>query len=359
MSIVPAPRCLIKVNGESVAPIECSVHLSIHQGADTFEAKLPLLPALGLDAAFWSNTVPIPIEIDGTNDVNTASYSPLLIGQADRVQVILHESAVAIRDGRDKTAALLDTKTTQQWVNQTDQQVITSLAQQAGLTVQFRAQPISAGLDMDADYYNELSDQDSAWNVVVALAKKAGCIAFVKGTTLYVQPIDAAPPNGYFVLQYAQPTPQQLAQANVPMIALEHNLALAKTTTVTLQSWQHQQGQAITSSFQSIGKDANSAPLVYTHREANLTKQQQDRIAAAHLKAVLNHEREVTANNTPGDVTAIPGVMGLTLKGSGTDFDQNYVFAEAMHRFSNDGGYMMDLTAHSQDASRGEPTQLQ
>jgi hypothetical protein len=358
MSIARSPRCQLVINGQKVAPIECNVHVSIHMSADILTATLPLLSWLGLDAKFWADTAPILFEVYGTNDIGSASFTPLLAGQLDKPQLILHRNEVSIR-GRDATAQLIETKTTQLWVNQTDQQIITALAGQAGLAVQFGAASINAGLDLDADYYQEHSDQDTAWNKIVELAKKAGCIAFVKGATLYVQPIDAAPQNGYVTIAYQPPAPGVSPAANAVMLFAARNLNLAKSTTLTLQSAQHQQGTDITSSFKSAGKDTSSAALVYTHRAANLTKAQQDRIASAHLKATLSHERQIELNNLPGDVSVIPGLKGLTLTGTGTAYDQNYILSEATHRFSNDGGYMMDLSAHSQDASRGEPTQTQ
>jgi phage protein D len=357
MSVARSPRCQIIVNGEAVSPIECNVHLSIHQSADTFFAKLPVLPDLGLDEAFWADTVPIPIEIRGVNDINSASYSSLLIGTADKPQIAWHERTVQVT-GRDSTAALTETKTSQLWRNLTDQQVITQLAQGAGLTVQFNGAPDSAGLQYDQDY-SEIADSDSAWNIIVALARKAGCIAFVKGTTVYVQPIDAAAPNGMVPVNFQPPVPGAPASSNAMMLFTTRNLTLAKDTTVTLQSWQHKQGKTVTSTFNSKPKNAGSDRLIYQHRAANLTKAQQDKIATAHLKETLSHEREIDVSNFPGDVNVIPGLMGLTLTGTGTAFDQDYILSDAVHRFALDGGYMMDLTAHSQDASRGEPAQVQ
>lgn len=358
MSTTRAPRCQISINGIEVVPIECNVHQSIHQSADTFYAKIPILTAQGLDESFWSDTAPpIPVEIDGTNDINSGGFTPLLIGQIDEAQVIFHERAVSIK-GRDKTGVLTETKTTTVWRNQTDQQVITNLAGQAGLSVQFNGTPDNAGLQYDQDY-SELSDSDSAWNMIVALAKKAGCIAFVKGTTLYVQPIDATPPNGMYTLNYQPPAQDSLSSSNAVMLFCTRNLTLAKDTTVTVQSWRHKQGDTITSQFESKPKSASSDKLIYQHRSANLTKAQQDKIALAHLKETLSHEFQIDASNFPGDVTAIAGVMGLTLSGTGTAFDQDYILSDVVHRFSNDGGYVMDLSAHSQDAGRGEPTQVQ
>lgn len=358
MSLTRAPRCRLTIAGNKIFPIECNVHQSIHQSADTFLAKLPLLPDLGMDETFWADTAPIPISIDATNDFNGSSYSNLLIGIVDVPQIVLHERAVSIK-GRDKTAGLTETKTTQLWPNQTDQDIITSLAGEAGLTVQFNGSPDKAGLDLDANYSAEISDQDSVWNMIVRLAKNAGCIAFVKGNTLYVQPVDASPPNGNFTVTYQRPQPGASARSNATLITLSRNLQLAKDTTVQLQSYQHQQGASVTSKFNSKSKKAGSDRLIYTHRAANLSKGQQDKIALSHLKETLSHERQVQIDNFPGDVGVTAGLMGLTLKGTGTAYDQDYILSDVVHRFSNESGYAMDLSAHNQDASRGEPTQQQ
>lgn len=363
MSTARAPRCQISINGVAVAPIECNVHISIHQSADTFYAKLPILRASGLDEAFWASTAPIPVEIDGTNDINSGSYSPLLIGQVDEAQLIFNERAVSIK-GRDKTAALTEqnaknsSDSSQVWRNKSNQNVIADLAAQAGLSVVFNGFDIDAGLQYDQDY-SELSDSDSAWNMIIALARKAGCIAFVKGMTLYVQPIDTTPPNGMYMIKYQPPAAGSLPQSNAVLLFATRNLPLAKDTTVTVQSWRHKAGDAITSTYESKPKSASADRLIYQHRAANLTKNQQDRIALAHLKETLSHERQIDAQNFPGDVSVVAGLMGLTLSGTGTAFDQDYVLADVVHHFDNEGGYTMDLSAHSQDAGRGEPDQLQ
>ena len=362
-SIARQPRCILSINGETVSPIQCSVHVSIHQSADTFFATLPFLPDLGLDAAFWADTAPIPITISATNDIASATPTPLLIGNVDEPLSTFHNGEVLLK-GRDKTAKLTETNAANSsdssalWRNQTDRQVIVNLAQQAGLTVQFNGTADQAGLQYDQDY-SEIADSDSAWNMIVALARKAGCIAFVKGTVLYVQPIDATPPNGMFTLNYQAPVPGAPASSNAVLLSAGRNLSLAKETTVTLRSWQHKQGKSIESTFKSKPKNAGSDTLIFQRRAANLTKHQQDKIAVAHLKATLSHERQIEAQNLPGDVAVIPGLMGLTLTGTGTEFDQDYILSDAVHRFSNDGGYMMDLSAHNQDDSRGEPTQTQ
>lgn len=350
------PRIYVSVNGESLSPIECSVDVSLHQSADTFYCKLPLDNDAGLDETFWADTAPIPITINGTNDQLTGGVTALLIGQADEPLIDFAQRTVMIK-GRDLTEALTDLKTSEKWQNLSNQQIITQLAARGGLTVNFGGSTDQAGLQFDQDY-NEVSDSDSCWNVIVACAKRLGCIAFVKGMVLYIQPLDAVP-SKFYTINYRRPTPGQLASGNFVGLTAARNLNLAKDATLQLQSWQHKQGKTVTSKFHSKGKNTGKNASIYQFRAANLTKEQQDRVAKSHLKETLSHERQVRLTNHPGDGSVNPATMGVTLQGTGTAFDQNYILSNLTHRYSMVGGYVMDLSAHSQDASRGEPEQVQ
>jgi hypothetical protein len=348
------PRVTLAIDGNNLTPIECSIDVSLHQSADTFYAKLPLNNAAGLDEVFWGGTAPIPITINATNDIATGGMTAMLIGQADEPLIDFAQRTVMIK-GRDLTGALTDLKTSQQFQNQSNQQIITMLASQAGLTVNFAGTTDMAGLQFDQDF-NEISDLDSCWNVIVACAKRLGCIAFVKGSVLFIQPLDATPSN-FFKINYQRPTPGQIASGSFVGLTCARNLNLAKDASIEVQSWQHKQGKVISSKFQSKGKHTGSNPSIYQFRAANLNKEQQDRIAKSHLKETLSHERQIRLTNHPGDVTVNPATMGVSLTGTGTDFDQDYILSNVIHRFSMQG-YVMDLSAHSQDASRGEPVQV-
>lgn len=357
MSIVRAPRCVVAVNGASIPVLEASVHVSVRQSADTFFCKLPLDNSAGLDEEFWSDTAPIPVKILGTNDFNSGSYTTLLVGQVDRPQITLHDRIVEII-GRDLTASLTDSSaTTEQFKNQNDEDVIQTLAGRVGLTVQFSADadspPTKAGLQYGEDF-NLISSLDTPWNVIVALARKSGRIAFVKGTTLYVQPIDADT-TGTFTVNYQRPSPDAKPSSTAVMLTCSRDLNIAKTLQVEHQSWQQKQGKTVTSKFQSKSSSKDTAILRF--RGANLTKQQQDRIAKSRLRETMTHERQV-AIDMPGDVTINP-LNELQLTGTGTEFDQGYLFTDIVHRFDRNGGYQMTINAHSQDDDRGAPEQLQ
>lgn len=347
------PRAFLKVEGAQLAPIECSVNVSLHQSADTFYAKLPLDNDAGLDETYWADTAPIAVTIVGTNNIDAGGMTTLFVGQVDQPQVDFAQRLVMIR-GRDLTAKLTDLKTSEKWQNLSNKDIITQLAGRAGLTVNFGGASDQSGLQFDQDY-NEISDLDACWNVIVASAKRLGCIAFIKGTTLYVQPLDQAP-SSFYQVTYQRPTPGQLASGNFTTLSCARNLNLAKDASIQMQSWQHKQGKVVTSEFESKGKKGGSDKLLYQFRAANLTKGQQDQIAKSHLRETLSHERVVNIGNMPGDVTVSP-LMGLALSGTGTAFDQNYILSRIAHHFSQKG-YSMDIEAHSQDASRGEPKQV-
>jgi hypothetical protein len=357
MSVVRAPRCVVSVNGASIAVLEASVHVSVRQSADTFYCKLPLDNSAGLDETFWADTAPIPVSVLGTNNIATGSYKTLLIGQVDRPQITLHDRVVAI-EGRDLTASLTDSSsTTEQFKNQNDEEVIRALAGRVGLTVQFAADPdappTKTGLQYDQDF-NLASSLDTPWNVIVALARKSGRIAFIKGTVLYVQPIDADT-TGVFKVNYQRPQPGVPASSDAVMLTCSRDLNIAKTLQVEHQSWQHKQGKSITSKFQSKSSSKDTAILRF--RGANLTKEQQDRVAKSRLRETMTHERQINID-MPGDVTADP-LNELQLTGTGTEFDQGYLFTDIIHRFDRTGGYQMTINAHSADDARGEPEQLQ
>lgn len=348
------PRAFLSIEGAQLAPIELSVHLSKHQSADTFFAKLPLDNAAGLDETYWADTAPLSVTILGTNNIAEGGMTTMLVGQADKAQVDFAQRVVSIT-GRDLTGALTDLKTSEKWQNLSNKDIISQLAGRAGLTVNFSGDTDQAGLQFDQDY-SEISDLDACWNVIVACAKRLGCIAFVKGTTLYVQPLDQEA-SDFYTVSYQRPSPGQIASGDFVGLTAARNLNLAKDVSIQMQSWQHKQGKAITSKFESKGKSKTSDKLLYEFRAANLTKEQQDRIAQNHLRETLSHERQIDLGNLPGDVTVSP-LLGISLSGTGTAFDQNYLMSTASHHWSAKG-YTMDLSGHSQDAARGNPSQVQ
>jgi phage protein D len=335
------PRCT--VNG--ITPIECSVHVSQHQSADTFAASIALDDPGNPGAAYWANTAPINVTIMATNDVASGSMTQMFTGGVDKVDIDWDQRIVHI-SGRDLTSGLIDAKTNEKWLNKQPEDIITDLAGRVGLSVQFSGKsPDRAGLKYKDDY-NRISELDSYWNVIVRLAREVGCIAYVKGSVLFVQPWDFSG-GGQYQVVYAPPTAGSAAQGNVIKLDTSRDLVLAKQITVNHKSWQHKQGQAIESEFQAPG---SGGTLKHGLKAANKTKQQSDAVAQGRINEIISHERTVTIR-TYGDVTIRPD-MNLVLSGTGTSFDQSYVISDIEHHWSWHQGYLMTLRVRNKSSGR-------
>lgn len=349
MGILRHPRVRISTNGGSFAPKECSVHVSQHQSSDTFSACLALdLPS----ASFWLDTAPIDVKIEATNDYVTGSWVTMLTGQVDEVTADLQNRTVKI-SGRDKTAQMTDKKTTEKWQNRKPEEIIKDLAGRSGLGVQFGgSSKDKAGLKFKDDY-NRISEYDSHWNVITRMAKHIGCIAFVKGDTLYVQPYDQSS-GGVFTVRYVPPSPFSPARSNVTSFTSTRNLHLSKNVKVNHKSWRHKEGEAIESEYKSTG--GGDGDLEYTFKGANLTKQQQDQLAETKLNEILSHERTASIS-TYGDVNLDPQ-MKLQIMGTGTGVDQSYIISSIEHRWDEEGGYVMDVEVRNKDSKRSSAQQV-
>jgi len=343
--ILRKPRVVLSVNGASLTPIECSVHLSAHQSADTFDATVALDDPAGLDEHFWTSAPEIAASVLATNDVaGRGGWVTLISGKVDH-PAIDWERRIVEASGRDQTAGLLDLKVNEKWLNRTSRDIITDLAGRAGLGVQFSGGSDKVGLEFKSDR-NRISDLDSAWNVVVDLAREHGCIAFVKGSTLYVQPIDAAT-GATVAIHYQRPTPAMYASGNFITLRTSRDLNLAKDITFNHRSWRHEKGDAVESEFHARG--SGTGRLSYRMRAANLQKDQQDLIAKSRLKQIISHERKMSVE-IPGDISIDPRSM-IALSGTGTNCDQTYLISDVTHQFSSEG-FRTTINVRNSDSKR-------
>jgi phage protein D len=341
--ILRKPRCWLAVAGATIMPIECSVHLSAHQSADTFSATIALDDPSGLDEHFWADVPKIDAAVLATNDANLPGLVTLISGPCDHPEIHWDARTVHV-SGRDKTAQLLDQKTNEKWQNKSAKDIITDLAGRGGLSVQFQGGATRAGLEFKTDR-NRISNLDSAWNVIVRLARQEGCIAFVKGTTLYIQPIDAAT-GAVTQVFYQRPTPESYANGTFVTLTTSRDLNLAKGVKLNHRSWRHQQGDMVESEYEASGAGGT---LTYRLRGANLQKDQQDTIAQARLKEIISHERKITVD-LPGDVTIDPTGM-IQLAGTGTGYDQAYLISDVEHHFS-EAGFRSTVSSRNKDSKR-------
>src|ERR1700680_1015995 len=131
--ILRAPRAVLSVGGLNIAPVDVSVEMTTYRKSDTFIAKVACNDGSGGDEIFWSSLTNTSITILASNDVNTGNLAPLFIGNVDVVDIDF-VNRVAHISGRDLAAALLETKTTEQFQNQSTAQIVKTIASRVGLT---------------------------------------------------------------------------------------------------------------------------------------------------------------------------------------------------------------------------------
>jgi len=338
MTISPGiykPRCM--VNGWT--PIECSIHVSSHQSADTFVATLSLDDRGGQQLA---DSGSIQITVMASNDGPPTTQ--MFTGYADYATIDWATRLITLR-GRDNTSGPLDKKTNEKWLNKQPQDVIQDLAQRSGLQVEFSGQGGDKAGRKYKDDYNRITELDSHWNVIVKLAKELGCIANVKGNTLYITPWDQAN-GGTYTVNYRGPSAGSPARGDVLRLQTGRDLQIAKGVQVTVNSWQQKEAQAIRS------QQGQSGGIEHTLKAANLTQQQADSIAKGRLGEIQSHERTITVV-APGDVNISPQ-MKLRLRGTGTGADMEYVISDIDHRWSWAQGYIMTIRGRNKAEGSSE-----
>jgi len=336
---IRAPRVLVQTDGGTFRPIECSVKVSQHQSADTFSATLDM------DEAGILTDLPSPINVTVQACNDGGAYMQMIMGQVDKIEADFGERTITI-SGRDQTAQLTDQKTNEKWLNKKPEEIIQDLAGRAGLSANITGSSTDkAGLKYKDDY-NRISELDNMWNVITRMANHMGCVAFVKGSVLNIQPFDQSQ-GGTYEIFYVPPTNGSPAQSNATSITGCRDVNLGKTVTMKHMSWQHKEGKGIFSKFTAQGSGGN---LDFSFKGANLTKQQQDQLAQTKLDEILSHEMQISVT-MPGDVNIDPQ-MQLVVTGTGTGFDQSYIMSSISHEWSWDDGYVMTLATRNKKGGR-------
>lgn len=344
--ILRAPRAVLAIAGGQIVPTEVSVEMTTYRKSDTFMARVSLDAVPGMDEIFWSSLTNTTINVLATNDANSLGLASIFLGNVDVVDIDWMTRTASIT-GRDLAAALLETKTTENFTNQTTTQVVQTICSRVGLTANVSVPSNdNVGLTYKTDTVR-ITDQDSLFNVLTRLAQRSGCVFYVTGKTLHFRPADTAT-GGNFTIGYVRPTPLSIAQGNFISLKSRRNYVLSRNVTVRTRSWQLKQKQSVLSEL-DMGGSVNGA-IAYEYRAPNMTKQQADDFSQGRLNDITSQEKTLDID-MPGD-TALTPEMGVTLVGTGTTFDQSYTVSRVSHNFSQGGGYRMTISTRNRDKNR-------
>lgn len=361
------PRAVVKVNDAIVVGwLEWEVDNNTFYQADTFRVKFALSKMEAPYTANWWMTQPslfVEILVGFPKDPNNYSASELtswIYGQVDDVTLDPVSRTIEV-SGRDLTAQMIDTKTTEKWQNLTSSQIAAKIAAAHNLTPVVTATSIKAGKYYEIDHAR-MTDQRSEWDLLTALAHEEGFVVFVRGKSLYFQP-KPDPNSAPYLLHWQEPEEAgQPPKFNGTSLLFARNLTLAKDVIVQVRSWNvknkkgytktaqatHNKNTVLAGAAQPVGE-----AQVYSYTIPNLTPEQALKKAQAILKEITAHEVrvdvEMPADNIL-DVTTILQVIGTE-----TALDQIYYPDSIKRKMNEDEGYTMTVLAknHSPETVTG------
>ena len=346
-----APTARVLVNGQHVPGVtEAEVIANSHYAAATFRVALAVDAVGAPPAPFWAATtdalVDLQFSLDGTGFVS------LIQGAVDSVVLDPIGGTLQI-EGRDLTAALIETRTQETFSNRTSSEIATILAQRHDLTPVVTATTTSVGRyyqnEHDRITLDQFSHATTEWDLLVFLAREEGFDVFVQGTSLYFQP-----PTGSTI-------PPLVVQPDMLIgLALQRSLTLARDIEVTVKSWNSRQKNSFTQTARAAALAPSgsagappSPPQQYVYVRPNLTPNQALQFAQRRLAELSSHERTITLQ-MPGELSLTPQNT-LLLDGTGTGFDQLYMIDVIERSLDWRGGFRQRIRARN-SSPRNETT---
>jgi len=263
---------------------------------------------------------------------------------ADFIEVTLETGIVTIT-GKDKSAALHQSKTTEQVHNKTMKEQIEVFAKRHELTLQMDDQSGKAGRTYKVDF-NDMTHEESEWTAIQRYITHLGLVAYVDDKTLHVVAANSSS-GGAKTINYKAPTAQSYASGDFMHLSLKHDMILAKGVKTTVKSWNSKKAKVITATEGGSGGGASVGGFSIYHPD--LEQDQADKIAKSHNEMAASHELTCSLEIS-GDET-ITAQQKITLTGTQSQFDQSF-FIISMSDEVSDTGYRQ--TFELKNKARGD-----
>lgn len=350
---VRSPRGIVTLNGELVPGwVSWSVDTNEYRSADTFRIVFAVsMLAPPRNAAWFSTQQTLLVEIFSGLPADPAHFTvsdlqSLILGQADEVRFDPVQGTIEL-SGRDLTARLIDTKTSEHFANQTASQIASTLAKRHGLTPVVTATHTKAGEYYQIDHAR-VSQQQSEWELLCFLANVEDFVLYVRGRELHFERrgSNAAPP---YPLDWHPPTATHgYAESNAIRLDFSRALTIAKGVTVEVHSWNAKHKKGFKASWPKSAHatqpgQARAHTQVYRYTIAGLTPDQALQRAQSLYRQIVAHEMHLSAY-LPGD-NALTRGRSILVQGTGTAFDQLYFPESVARAMSVHEGYRMTVRA--------------
>ncbi len=323
---VSTPQVQLMIGDSSLyGAISLEIEQVAYFAADRFTVTVALGDGLLADTSYFS-AFGLQIITIGVA-VSNAGYVNLLTGQIDNIRLDLLANTATLA-GRDLSARLIDTQTSETYANQTASQIATAIAARHGLTPNVTATTTPVGQYYELDHARSALSMNSRngteWNMLSALAQAESFILSVTGTTLNFGPLVAGVP--------ALLTPQNC-------IALSLDMATTIPSSATVKSWNTRNKAVVT---QTSGTATGGSTTLI---RPNLTSIQASNLAASHL-SFLAHHGTILRAAIPGELALTPA-SPLLLSGTNTALDQTYVIDAITRSIDTRNGFIETIRAHA------------
>jgi phage protein D len=348
---VRAPRATVLVNGRRMDDLleDARWENNRYLSADSFAVTLVMDESLSAKypPSFFTDSEELEVEILAGDPTPTTS---LIQGRVDDVEIDYDRREIRLA-GRDRTADLIETKTTEKWPNRTSSEIATEIATRHGLTPVVTATRTRSGTYYEREHAR-LTDDTTEWNLLTYLAEMEGFDVYVKGRELHFEPSVNPSTAPRWNLAYSRPKEgAPIATSPAPRFSLRRNLTVARDIVVEVISWNSREASPIRAVRRADrsrrGKPRSEAPAQrYVIRKPGLTQQQAIEEAQRKLEEFSRHERMAEVDRLPADMRLTQRHL-LVLSGTGTEFDQAY-FIDSIQWFIGPAeGFTMRLRARN------------
>ena len=308
-------------------------------GADGFELSI----ALTTDAAFWAGAPSIDVDIQFRENA-LSRFVSVIQGRVNSVRLDPIQRIAEI-EGRDYSAALIDSVISETFTNRTASEIATLLGQRHGLRPVVTPTSAVVGRYYQNEHDSVLLDsfcgRASEWDLLSYLAQRENFDLFVSGTALNFVPEVAA-----------ATAPGAIRADGLMKLHLERTLSLAGDVEVVVKTWNSRQHAAdvqtarVTRST-SAGMSAAPAgePQRYVLVRPNLTSEEALHLAQTRLAELCAHGRSVDLL-MPGELALTPRTL-FALSGTATSFDQVYRIEMIDRSYSTTAGFVQRVRASS------------
>jgi phage protein D len=344
---VRKPRLRVLVDGQEVPAISAEVTSNNFFQADGWRIECALFadPRFGID--WWDAKSGKPVEIAFGFEVNgSVHWKTQVIGKADNTSYELEYGKICLT-GRDSTAKLIARRTTQTYQNMTASAVVQTLAGQVGMTADVTPTQGNVGRYSggNSTHHSQTGtgQTQTAWDMIIFLARREGYDAWVTGNTIHFHPMQADN-HPSRTIRYELPSFQssglpvaQHARSDVSRLRFGQQEDLARDVKVIVRSWNSQTGKRIERSFPSADRRVRSTSqgqevTLFEFTLPNATEEQALQEAQRRYHEIVQHGRTISWEE-PGELEVNPR-QKVRLTGQVGSYAQEYYVDEVTRSIS-------------------------